>query len=183
MSNFISKDGIILYVLYIGALQTLSYLKSEDNNKKEEEKPEVNYLGYELDSDYDNDTIFLNNLNEKIKKFFEKKYPDEIEDIYEENLYNNKQENSKIIGVHENVIRFYADNVFDGNLFTNYNKIFQVEYITPNSKEKKIFSSNILKVLNNNLLLLNESFTLDKLFYIKKSNKNKNIKKRYKKKK
>ena len=160
----------------IGAMQTLSYLKSEDN-KKEDEKPEVNYLGYEIDFDYDNNTIFLENIDEKTKKYLEQKYSDDIEDIYENNLYNNKAENSKIIGIHNNVVKFYGENVYDGSRFNNYKKIFKLEYKTSFSDEKKIFTADIIKTINNNLILINQTLSMDKLLYINKVNKIKILKK------
>ena len=157
----------------LGATQTLSYIKSQDTK----EKQEVNYLGYDLNRDlYNNNTIFLENLDWGSKNFLEKKYSNELNDIYEENLYDNNAENSKIIGVYYNVIKFYGNNVFDASKFKNKNKIIQIEYMPYLSKEKKIFSTNILKVISNNLILINKALDLFELSKIKKIEKIKILK-------
>ena len=72
----------------LGAMQTLSYIKSQENDKKQE-KQEVNYLGYDLNDEYNN-SRFLKNLDKDAKKIFEKRYMSELTDIYEENLFHNK---------------------------------------------------------------------------------------------
>ena len=61
----------------VGAKQTLSYIKQ--NDKKEEEKQEVNYLGYETTA-YNN-SDFLEELPKEYKLYVEKKFHSEIEDI------------------------------------------------------------------------------------------------------
>ena len=148
----------------MGAMQTLSYIKSNDNNKKEEEKQEVNYLGYELVNE-DNDKEFLKNLYGDYLKFAEKKYYNEIMDIKEENLFNIYGEKNKIIGIYKHLVRFYGDTAFDQKKYPNVSKNFILEYFHPIKNEKKVFKTNILKVINNNLILLNE--TISKLDLIK----------------
>ena len=158
----------------LGAMQTLSYIKSQEN-QKQKEKQEVNYLGYELSDEFNN-TIFLNNLDENTKKIFEKKYFNELMDIYEENLYDNNRENSKIIGIYNNFINFYGDKVFDWNKFPERNKIFKLEYKTFFSNEIETFSANILKVVNDHLILIDQALNMNDLIKIKKVNKIKILK-------
>jgi hypothetical protein len=161
----------------LGGLQTLSYLKPQDDKKeKEKEKQEVNYLGYDLsDEYYNNNSVFLLNLDEESKKLFEKKYSNEISDIFEENLFDYNKENGKIIGIYNNIVKFFGDKVFDSNKFSNKNKIFQIEYKTV-LKEKNIFSADILKVINDDLILINQTLNIIELMQIKQLNKIKILK-------
>ena len=142
----------------MGAMQTLSYIKPNDN-KKEEEKQEVNYLGYEINYVYNN-SMFLNELEGEFKKYAEKNYYSEIMDIKEENLFNNYGKKNKIIGIYKYIVKFYGENVFDETISPNYTKTFVLEYSRYKKAEIKIFKTNIIKVINNNIILLNE--TLDK---------------------
>ena len=158
----------------LGAMQTLSYIKSEDN-PKQKEKQEVNYLGYEFDDEINN-TIFLKNIDETTKKFFEKKYSNELNDIYEENLFDNNGENSKMIGIYNNFINFYGNKVFDSNKFPEKNKIFKLEYKTFTSDEIKTISADILKIVNDHLIVINETLSMNDLIKIKKVNKIKILK-------
>ena len=158
----------------LGAMQTLSYIKSQDDPNKKE-KQEVNYLGYEFNDEYNN-TIFLQNLDENTKKFFEKKYSNELMDIYEENLYDNNKENSKIIGIYNNFINFFGDKVFDSSKFQEKNKIFKLEYKKFLSNEIETFSANILKVINDHLILIDQTLNFNDLIQIKKVNKIKILK-------
>ena len=148
----------------LGATQTLSYIKSTDKQDKQEE----NYLGYDLDKDvYNNSTIFLQNIDENTKKFIEKKYSNELSDIYEENLFDNNAENYKIIGIYYNIIKFFGNNVFDSSKFADKNKIIKIEYVPYISKENKIFTADILKVINNNIIIVNQTFDVMELYKIK----------------
>jgi hypothetical protein len=161
----------------LGGLQTLSYLKPQDDKKeKEKEKQEVNYLGYDLsDEYYNNNSVFLLNLDEESKKLFEKKYSNEISDIFEENLFDYNKENGKIIGIYNNIVKFFGDKVFDSNKFSNKNKLFQIEYKTV-LKEKNIFSADILKVISDDLILINQTLNIIELMQIKQLNKIKILK-------
>ena len=159
----------------MGAMQTLSYIKSNENQKKdEEEKQEVNYLGYELKkNDYDNNTIFLKELYGNYKEFAEKKYYNEIMDIKEENLFNNYGPKNKIIGIYKNVVKFFGDNVFDSSKYSKYSKSFIIEY-TKGKKllsDKKFFKTNIIKIINNNIILINQTLEKEELIGITKVNK------------
>ena len=157
----------------LGAMQTLSYIQSKENEKQE--KQEVNYLGYELDEEYNN-TIFLQNLDEETKKYFEKKYSNELIDIYEENLFDNNAENSKIIGIYKNFIKFYGNKVFDSSKYPNKDKIFKLEYKRFSSNEIVTFSADILKVISDNMILINKTLGLNELRQVKKINKIKILK-------
>ena len=157
----------------IGAKQTLSYIQPNENKKKgEEEKQEVNYLGYELEyNEKINDTIFVQELYGDYKKYAEKKYHDEIMDIKDENMFNNYGKKNRIIGIYKNLIKFFGNNAFDSKEYSNYSKSFILEYKTYSQKEKhasiqeKTFKTNIIKVINNNIILVNE--TLDKADLLK----------------
>ena len=149
----------------VGAMQTLSYIKPNEKKKEEEEKQEVNYLGYALNDQYNNND-FLNNLNGKFKEFAEKKYFNEIMDIREDNLFNIYGTKNKIIGIYKNVVRFYGENAFDSNKYINYNKYFILEYSNIKKNGIITFKSNIIKVINNNLILLNETIDRNELFKI-----------------
>ena len=151
----------------VGAKQTLSYIKPNDNKKKdEEEKQEVNYLGYEINyNDNVNYSSFIKELYGDFKSYAAKKYFNEIMDIKEENLFNNYGKKNKIIGIHKNIIKFYGENVFDSNKYLKYNKNFILEYSKYSKNEqqvlfldKKAFKTNIIKVINNNLILVNHTF-------------------------
>ena len=153
----------------IGAKQTLSYIKPNENKKKdEEEKQEVNYLGYEFNYNViTNDSIFIQELYGHFKKYAEIKYSNEIMDIKEENLFNNYGKKNKIIGIHKNIIKFFGENAFDSEKFSNYSKRFVLEYKTYSKNEKsiilkdKVFKTNIIKIISNNIILVNE--TLDQI--------------------
>ena len=153
----------------LGAMQTLSYIKSNDN-PKQQEKQEVNYLGYDLNDEYNN-SYFLNNLDEFTRKIFEEKYVNELTDIYQENLYDNNGENSKMIGIYNNFINFFGDKVFDSNKFSDKEKIIQIEYKTSLSNEIKTFTADILKVINDNLILINQTFGINEITKIKRIHK------------
>ena len=167
----------------LGATQTLSYIKSTDK----QDKQEVNYLGYELEKDINNNsTVFLQNIDENTKKFLEKKYSNELSDIYDENLFDNNAENSKIIGIYFNVIKFFGTNVFDSSKFPNKKKILKIEYVPHLSKENKIFTADILKVINNNMVIVNQTLdemeilkikTINRIKILKHEEKNTNINK------
>ena len=166
----------------LGATQTLSYIKSTDK----QDKQEVNYLGYELEKDINNNTVFLQNIDMDTKKFLEKKYSNELSDIYDENLFDNNAENSKIIGIYYNVIKFFGINVFDSSKFPNKNKILKIEYVPYMSRENKIFTADILKIVNNNMIIVNQTLsvmellqikTIDKIKILKHEEKNTNINK------
>ena len=161
----------------IGGMQTLSYIKSQDS-QKQQEKQEVNYLGYESDENYyNNNSVFLTNLDSNTKKFVEKKYYNELNDIYEENLYNNNVENSKIIGIYNNFIKLYGNNVFDSSKYPNKDKIFQIEYKTYLSNEPKYLIADIYKIVSDNLILINQTIELNEIIKIKKIEKIKILKK------
>ena len=150
----------------VGAMQTLSYIKSNDNNKKEEEKQEVNYLGYELSNEI-SEKEFLKHLYGDFLKFAEKKYYNEIMDIKEENLFNMYGEKNKIIGIYKNLVRFYGDTAFDSSKYPKVSKNFILEYSYYKRSEKIIFKTNILKVISDNLILLNETIPNSDLIRIK----------------
>ena len=150
----------------VGAMQTLSYIKPNDN-KKEEEKQEVNYLGYELnDYNFDNNH-FLNVLEGDFKKYEEKKYYDQIMDIKEENLFNNYGTMNKIIGLHKNIIRFYGDNAFDSTVYPNDTKTFVLEYYKNNNNDILTYKTNILKVINNNLILVDKTINIEEFLSVR----------------
>ena len=151
----------------VGAMQTLSYIKPNDKKKEEEDKQEVNYLGYAVNDQYNN-SDFLNNLNGKFKEFAEKKYVNEINDIKEDNLFNNYGKKNKIIGIYKNLVKFYGENAFDSNKYINYNKYFILEYSNKKKNDKITFKTNIIKIINSNLILLNETIDKNELFKISK---------------
>ena len=159
----------------LGAMQTLSYIQSKEDQKKPE-KQEVNYLGYELDEEYNN-TVFLKNLDEDTKKYIEKKYSNDLIDIYEENLFDNNAENSKIMGIYNNFIKFYGNKVFDSSKYPNKNKIFKIEYKPLSSNETIIFTADILKVINENMILINKTLSIYELIQFKNVDKIKILKK------
>ena len=141
----------------VGAKQTLSYIKQ--NDKQEEEKQEVNYLGYETTA-YNN-SDFLDELPKEYKLYVEKKFHNEFTDIEEENLFNIYGIKNKIIGIYKKIVRFYGENVFDAKKYENYSKTFVLEYTKYKSNEIKVFKSKILKVINNNMILIER--TLDRV--------------------
>ena len=65
--------------------------------------------------------------------------------------------------------------VFDSNKFSNKNKLFQIEYKTV-LKEKNIFSADILKVISDDLILINQTLNIIELMQIKQLNKIKILK-------
>jgi len=148
----------------VGAKQTLSYIKQ--NEKQEEEKQEVNYLGYETTA-YNN-SDFLEELPKEYKLYVEKKFHSEISDIEEENLFNNYGIKNKIIGIYKKIVKFYGENVFDANKYKKYSKTFLLEYTRHKSNEIIVFKSDILKVINNNMILLEHSLDRNELFRINK---------------
>ena len=159
----------------VGAKQTLSYIKPDENKKKdEEEKQEVNYLGYQLDyNDKINESLFLENYYGDFKNLVEEKYSEEILDIKEENLFNNYGKKNQIIGIHKNVVKFFGENVFNSNEYINYSKIFVLEYTKYDYGQtlklnKKIFKTNIIKTISNNIILLNKTLDKSELLSIKK---------------
>ena len=158
----------------LGAMQTLSYIKSQENDKKQE-KQEVNYLGYDLNDEYNN-SMFLQNLDKDAKKIFEKRYMSELVDIYEENLFNDKGENSNILGIYNNLIKFYGEKVFDSTKYFEKNKIFQIEYTSYYLNENKTFTADILKTISDNLIIINQTLSKKELSKIKKINKIKILK-------
>ena len=160
----------------VGAMQTLSYIKQNEKKKEEEEeKQEVNYLGYELNVNYNN-SDFLNNLYGEYKEFAEKKYQNEIMDIKEENLFNIYGKRNKIIGIYKNIVKFYGENAFDSNSYVNNEKYFILEYSNSKKKDFIIFKTNIIKVISNNLILLNETIDINQLLKINKIKKIKIVK-------
>lgn len=148
----------------VGAKQTLSYIKQ--NEKQEEEKQEVNYLGYETTA-YNN-SDFLDELPKEYKSYVEKKFHSEINDIEEENLFNNYGIKNKIIGIYKKIVRFYGENVFDSSKYKKYSKTFVLEYTRRKSNEIIVFKSRILKVINNNMILLEQTLDRAELFKISK---------------
>ena len=148
----------------VGAKQTLSYIKQ--NEKQEEEKQEVNYLGYETTA-YNN-SDFLEELPKEYKLYVEKKFHSEISDIEEENLFNNYGIKNKIIGIYKKIVKFYGENVFDASKYKKYSKTFLLEYTRHKSNEIIVFKSDILKVINNNMILLEHSLDRNELFRINK---------------
>ena len=148
----------------VGAKQTLSYIKQ--NEKQEEEKQEVNYLGYETTA-YNN-SDFLEELPKDYKLYVEKKFHSEISDIEEENLFNNYGIKNKIIGIYKKIVKFYGENVFDASKYKKYSKTFLLEYTRHKSNEIIVFKSDILKVINNNMILLEHSLDRNELFRINK---------------
>ena len=157
----------------MGAMQTLSFIKPNDN-KKEEEKQEINYLGYE--TTVYNDSDFLKELKGEYKLFAEKKYADEISDIYEENLFNNYGKKNKIIGIHKKIVKFFGDNVFDSSFYNKYSKKFVLEYYYKYRNDKKIFEADIIKVISNNMILINQTLDKSNLIFIDKLKKIKILK-------
>ena len=97
-------------------------------------------------------------------------------DIKEENLFNIYGKRNKIIGIYKNIVKFYGENAFDSNSYVNNEKYFILKYSNSKKKDFIIFKTNIIKVISNNLILLNETIDINQLLKINKIKKIKIVK-------
>ena len=164
---------------FIGATQTLSYIKTDERTGKE--KKEVNYLGYEFNIRVNEKSFLLSQINDsKIKEYLEDNYKEEITDIREKNLYNNYLNQSLILGVCKNLIKFYEKDAFD---IPNLNIIFKllnetstqlsffIEYTINNQKIIRRFETKIISVLNKDLILVDNFLDIHEIHHIYNINK------------
>ena len=149
----------------VGAMQTLSYINPNEK-KKEEEKQEVNYLGYGADDLKFGELKFLDELRGEFKRFAEKKYFNEIADLKEGNMYNFYGKTNSIIGVHKKIVKFYGENVFDSSLNPNVTKTFILKYAIKNrGGALGTFQSNIIKEISNKIILVEDDVNKNELLY------------------